>query len=136
MSAYIVSDDTINTVVIGISEHLNNMSELYRRRNYPLLSQDRETLGQALFALNVEAVNQRYGEGAAEEFRPLDYRFRPHPWSRPIVLYKCLRCLMYQCSEGNVPESPLFKELEAFRGDLADTIVCGLKAYNDAAWGL
>lgn len=48
---------------------------------------------------------------------------------------KSLRCWLYQCSEGNVPEQPLFKALERYAGDLAFHIVAELPGWNAAEWG-
>lgn len=52
-----------------------------------------------------------------------------------IDCYKAISCLLYQCSEGNVPETSLFGELAKLRNDLAGIIVCGLPEYEAAPWG-
>ena len=51
-----------------------------------------------------------------------------------IRIYKAMNCLSYQCSEGNVPESPLFKQLEAAIGAVACRVVDLLPEYEKAAW--
>ena len=44
-------------------------------------------------------------------------------------------CLLYQCSEGNVPNGRLFNELNRAAGELAQAIVQDLPEYDQASWG-
>ena len=93
-------------------------------------------LGEAMFQLNVDAVNARYGEGEAAKFRPLNYQYLPSfAFVSRVGVYKALTCWLYQCSEGDVPQRPLFRFFdEQVRPALADTIISDLPEYERADW--
>lgn len=100
----------------------------------------------ALSEMNHNAVNQRY-EGInfeAEPF-PKEYKqfevagnYKDGAFEIPISYYQLLKsidCYLYQCSEGNVPESALYKAVEDIRAMLANWIIRNTIAYNAANWG-
>jgi hypothetical protein len=102
-------------------------------------------LGRELYALNADAVAQRYEEPMDLELAQ-SYEFAKN-WSGPWLMvpgtppaatdveqYKALCCLIYQCSEGDVPETKLYKLLVKHRQDLAERIVHDLPAYDLAPW--
>jgi hypothetical protein len=121
MSAYIVGDQTINRIV----SHLKRNRDLeWLRTEFceaAHATSDAE-IGAALFKLNCQAVEARYGVGEAAEFRDLDYQFRMEPASARQV-YDEIKTLDYQCSEGNVPETALFKLLMQLKASVADAII-------------
>src|SRR4051812_1158656 len=80
-----------------------------------------DLLGRDLYALNREAVRQRYGTADPVP----EYRFRPPGDVPKVQLYKSLRCLLYQCSEGDVPETALYRRVEERANGLAREIVGG-----------
>lgn len=86
----------------------------------------------ALFAMNAEAVNDRYAHHAPESAPT--YAPGGLPVSK-MASYKAIRSLLYQCSEGDVPEKALFKALERAAADLADSIIHDSAEYRAAAWG-
>jgi hypothetical protein len=88
-----------------------------------------------LFVLNKWGVENRYGKGSASEFRPMDYEYQAIASPSDIQAHKSLGCLLYQCSEGNVPDHPLFKLLTEIKHALAEEIVQNLPEYDQAAWG-
>ena len=88
----------------------------------------------AMFDLNCEAVDQRYGPGQAEKFRPLDYKFQYLPHANNFQALKSLRCWLYQCSEGNVPETELYKAFDEISAAICYGIVTRLPAYEAAQW--
>ena len=111
MSAYIVEDRTINVIVSHL--HLNRDLDWLRREFCECAHATKDIdagIGNALFAMNVAAVEARYGEGEARKFRPLDYSFRLEP-ATPLAVYHAIAELMYQSCEGSVPETPLYKRL-------------------------
>ena len=124
MSAYIVGDAVVNRIVSHL--HLNVDLDWLRREfcecaHVSTVKVDAE-IGQALFNMNVAAVEARYGVGRATEFRPLNYKFRLEPASARQV-YQDIKCLQYQCSEGDVPETALFKLLVQLRAAVADEVI-------------
>lgn len=107
-------------------------------------------IGRRLFTLNIEAVMQRYpdtqdnpdnlpGEHGAMSIATT-YRAPQHS---PATLarrdlvdgVKALQCLSYQCSEGNVPSTELYREIQAAIGEVCEAIVSSLPEYETAAWG-
>jgi hypothetical protein len=128
MSAFIVSEDTMHRV----------MNILDRRAHYLGCFRDTdfgktrsvEALAGRLQSINVQAVNSYYDDG--QEAEP--YRHKTTFPVSDIVGYKAVQCLLYQCSEGDVPDTPLFKELRNFMNGLASLIISDLPAYRDAPW--
>ena len=136
MSAFMVEDKSINKIVSWLAEDRDIQSWLeYFHPEIQLNGKESSAkLGQALFDMNVDSINQRYGDNQAQEFRPLDYAWRSEIPDPDIRTYKTLSCLLYQCCEGNVDETPLYKSMQAISDHLAHRIVGNLKAYDDAPW--
>lgn len=134
MSAYIVDDATINRVV-GFLAKTDSRREIARDLDCDLATREgRAKLAEAMFALNIQAIEARYGEGQATDFRALDFAYRAERTSA-IQAYKSLRCWLYQCSEGEISEtSLLYAVMERASDGLAHEIVAELPAYQDAAW--
>lgn len=124
MSAFVVTNETMQRCVAGIQA-----SGLRSFLNYDPATQPQE-IGELLFNLNAEAVNQRYDESDPAPA----YKHKPLPMLTVIQAYKSLACLDYQCSEGDVPNHPVYKALEAAQARLAHRIVSRLPQYDTAAW--
>ena len=141
MSAFVVQDETINKVVRFFWMHrdpwgTNEPRHLIDQAGYDLGKyEERERLAADMFALNVEAVNQRYGPNQAQEFRPLDFRYCDGIPTNPVATLKLLGCWFYQCSEGNIPGTPLYELMYNVERALAYHIVTRSKAYRDAPLG-
>jgi hypothetical protein len=121
MSAYIVGDQTINRIVTHL--RLNRDLEWLRTEFCEACAATSDAeIGAALFMLNCQAVEARYGVGEAAKFRDLDYQFRMEPASARQV-YDEIKTLDYQCSEGSVPETALFKLLVQLRAAVADDLI-------------
>ena len=143
MSSYVVEDKTINKVVEFLSLKILSGDVFYAHTADKLLAQGydlathqgRVRLAVRMFALNVRAVDERYGRDEAKEFRPLDFEYTPLPRPTAVEAYKALACWRYQCSEGNVPETRLYKLMEDVRNDIAHNIVSALPDYDAAPWG-
>jgi hypothetical protein len=143
MSAFIVADKTINTIVHGLDRALEEAyGTIIIREKLMGLGFDAsvtgwgERLGYAMFQLNVIAVDARYGIGEAKRFRPLDYHYEvPEP--EPLVqVLKSLQCWLYQCNEGDVPHTALYglfdNEVQLY---LMTEIIDALPEYQNAFWG-
>ncbi len=143
MSAFIVEDETINNIVSHFRHRTLEDQYYYPRRILSNLGYDlgtaegREKLARDMFALNVEAVNQRYGEGEAEKFRPLNFQYQhiALPISN-IQAIKTLSCWHYQCCEGDIPEtSALYKAMQEVKAAMAMEIVQHSPEWEAAKWG-
>lgn len=125
MSAFIVSRKVINHVVWAMTQEgrfFDTGSEAT-----PAV---RTALGRELYGINARAVSQRY----SEKEKYLTYAWVDET-PDPVVAFKACECFLYQCSEGDVPDSDLFKRVEAACNALARDIVTKLPAYDAAPWG-
>jgi hypothetical protein len=139
MSAFMVKDKTINTIVSFLADSQfarNHRGWMNYHFNLDLSKDEaREALGKKLFQMNIDGVNARYGEGRAEEFRKLDYRYKFNPSLTAISAFKALQCFLYQCSEGEVDKTELYQTMNQISGAIAESIVCDLPQYESAPWG-
>ncbi len=127
MSAYVVDQKTINRIVTRICA--DNPETI--ARYYPeLAAKSPAHLGQRLLAMNYTAVDYRY-----QEQSPVELYSHQHEPCTLIQAYKSLRCLLYQCSEGDIPKTPLYEELARYGHELADRIIADLLEYERAEWG-
>ena len=135
MSAFMVQDKTINTIVsFRVDSRFGKDHKGWMQYNTDLDVSRPEKLGQRLFDMNVKAIEARYGEGQAKDFRDLDYKFVREFHYTPVSVLKAMGCLSYQCCEGDVDESPLFKDLDKIKGTLAEWIVSRTAEYEAAPW--
>lgn len=128
MSAYFVEPATIDAAVTLII------------RTGALMSLDEASAyGRALWTLNAEAVNARYGERAEEMVGSVQeiaaYCWTPRNEST-AVLFKSLECLLCNCREGNIPEAELFQQAEQFFKVWKMAGVELMPDYAAAPWGL
>jgi len=140
MSAFMVEDQTINRVVTWltreVSTHFPYIDRIARKYDVDLVSEKwDEKLANAMFQLNCDGVNARYGEGEAEKFRPLNFTYRPEGDTFRVQVLKSLQCWMYQCNEGDVPQTKLYRFFEEVENYLALKIVMDLPEYDKAKWG-
>ena len=151
MSAFVVDDKTINSVVNFVFSNNQSYDNKYYYCLHPLrelgyLAKEpgkdarfaAKRLGEEMFTLNCDSIEQRYGEGQAKEFRPLDYKFvqgnMNHPASGVYQTLKNIACWAYQCCEGDVMTDGLYKALETVQGNIALQIVKRTKQYELAEW--
>ena len=143
MSAFIVSNEHIRVCVSALTDKPGTRGALLSRST---LWKDwtPADLGAALLALNVEAVSQRYpnDKRSLPGSRSRGYTHEQarvpathDPRAKMIFQAKALDCLLYQCSEGDVPERAEYKELLRLRDWLYAQIVRDLPKYDQAdAW--
>lgn len=101
-----------------------------------------EELGRTLYAMNINAVEQRYPDGNLpgtydenDKLVQFEYKIRFDACPAPVKVYKALSCYLYQCSEGDVDTLPLFKAVSAYKSALAEHIVESLPTYEAESWG-
>ena len=116
MSAFVVEDQVINRVLAFLSQHNGRIPNLLMQELGVNIHLAEETakLGQSMIELN--------------------YSLRREP-TNIIQAYKSLRCWLYQCAEGDVPEtSLLYATMSRISDMLAHEIVQNLPQYDRAAW--
>jgi hypothetical protein len=134
MSSFIVDDKTINSIVsfMFADKDSQRTIEALSAKGIATRPQD---LGEEMYKLNLAAVEDRYGDYAAGQMCDLDYRYRKMSAGSKVQVLKNLRCWLYQCSEGEIPETPLYQLMETYSGKLALNIVRTLPEYDTANWG-
>src|SRR3989442_749976 len=112
MSAYVVEQTTINKIVSWLRYEFLRSSFLRRiadKYHIDVEGADWEQrLGQAMYALNCDAVNQRYDEKKSVE----TFVYTPKPYGSRIAAWKALQCWLYQCDEGTIPQTKLYHYFE------------------------
>jgi hypothetical protein len=116
MSAFIVSDETMHRVVQAM--------DLYAPSPDYLTKDDEANtmVGRMLFSMNNDAIRERYQDRYPDMFcDPQDYVYQPVE-ATTGELYRAVACFTYQCAEGSVPESELYKLVEMVERQLAGVI--------------
>ncbi len=141
MSAFIVEDKVINVILGYLHQKAapNTWEAQQLKKLFGVDCTNREAvkaLGDQLFQMNIDAINQRYGPGSAEDFRSLDYKpvIDMHGPCKKARVLKAINCLQYQCSEGNVDELPLFSALSELGNMVARDVAENSKEYSEASW--
>jgi len=92
-------------------------------------------LYRALELMNAEALRQRYGDELKDN---ISGSLPAFPWYKNlhrVEVYKAIRCYLYQCAEGDVHKSPLYKAVAEIAEALADAIISDMPEYEAANWG-
>lgn len=149
MSCFIVSNETLGRVVQAaatMDKHNHEyLGKAFAKLGYDL-AVDGGRLAHDLFDLNVDAFCERYPADSDSNSRtryPEDipefefFQLLPGRLNRSALIqaHKSASCLSYQCSEGDVPERPLYKALEEFISDLESHLVASDPAWETALWG-
>jgi hypothetical protein len=135
MSAFVVEPTTINKILSWLRHEFIESSWLVGIADKYNLDVENsgweQRIGQAMYALNIEAVNQRY-----KEKQPIGaFVYSPYPYLSCICAWKALSCWLYQCSEGTVPQSKLYQYFREIEKETAIKIVLNLPEYEKASWG-
>lgn len=141
MSSYVVDPKTINIIVSAFYnasryEHIRSIPRLHPKWPYctPALfiatQEQAAELGDTLYEMNKNATQQRYGDksddtlpgtyGEDDKLMKFEFAYTSH-WSREN-LYRAINEYLYQCSEGDVDELPLFKAVKEYHDRLAHHI--------------
>jgi len=143
MSAYIVDDITINRIVSTLQYATergwtSKMPDPKYNNAMLLVSTKEEckNLGNAIRKMNEKAIIARYNQKTIKEFTGgSEYQYTSIVPPQRIQAMSSIKCLLYQCAEGNVPEDMLYQVLDKYAGDLATMIVQDLPEYDKAIWG-
>ena len=139
MSAFLVNTTVMAKVVTAILLNFDTFDGESTCRTAMLASptdaqkEAGTKIGQKLFLMNRRALCARYGLG--DHVRVPEFIFEKWADASPVSQFKAISCLIYQCSEGEVPNGPLFGELNRAAGQLAQAIVQELPEYEQASWG-
>lgn len=136
MSSFIVEPICINRIVTWLdtagkrSIYSSNVQRLLDKYGLVLEElEDLDRLVNSLNRLNREAVNDRYKEQEAVQLFKYNASF-----AKDIQVLKSLQCLHYQCSEGDVVKTLLYKFLEELEQIIKSKIIDELPEYKAASW--
>jgi hypothetical protein len=123
MSAFIISNETMNRIINGLYElkYLKPSTD----KNYIKLA-------NKLYQLNREAILQRY-EKDDDYAKPPEFVWEKQS-VKAIDAVKAMHCLRYQCAEGDVPKKSLYRWLSRTIHYYQAKIVIELQEYEDAKW--
>lgn len=145
MSCFIVTHRNIDYILSTLDTMYMTNKPFYARSDinrilqrdfdYCLSDDELTKLGKDFIALNEEAYHQRYDEDVDKN--NIDSYVYNHISDTNIYqALKSLNCLIYQCSEGDVPDMELYKTLKELSNFLKDVIVNESEEYEQAEWGL
>lgn len=149
MSAFIVTKTHIDHVVAAIMQIGVATGSVTEEEDKHGGFRDR--IGQWLIEMNIRAVDCRYNERNPVPLYRNTYMGSAKTLAELVKRYKAIQCLAYQCCEGNVPETPLYKQLIAAENTVASMILPGhpdlqyfdasdiigrMPEYKAAPWGI
>ena len=124
MSSFVVEYKTINKILMYYAKktgaEFKSIEEL-------------TGFGKELLKLNIDAVNQRYNEKTNYDFAE-KFEFKEIQCNEFEIL-KALHCFTYQCSEGNIPNKKLYKQMVELENGIAFEIIDKMPEYQKAEWG-
>ena len=126
MSAYVVSDLHINTLVSWAAKH---EVVLYSPERISVKAEP-ERIAGLLYTANVESVNSRYSEDEISD----DFRFeRMRTLPEPLTIIKLCHCLDYQSNEVSDYEKTIGA---AILRTIENAAIRALPGYDAAPWGI
>jgi len=135
MSSFVVSAKTLGHIIWCLREDAHTLTRdwtdtLLKRAGFEVATiEGAKRFARELHRMNVRAVRYRYAD---DKHR---YTFVYEPVKCSIYqAVKSMHCLHYQCSEGDVPEEPLFKLLEDLTHAIESAIVTHSAEYELADW--
>mgnify|MGYP000560194475 FL=1 len=129
MSAFLVTEKTLYNCMKAITKA--QYSALYKDIDG---SQKKfKIIFMALNSLNSLALKVRYNEEPAPGYKFCSIKYTEAS-SCKVQLLKSLQCLIYQCSEGSVVKTGLYKKLIEVKNDLQDLIISDMPEYKKAVW--
>jgi len=138
MSAYIVNKESIERIAtlieygIGQDDRLDWARRELKEIGYDVdIDKGFQEFAQALYTMNYDAVNQRYDENSQVQIQKYEQRLRTGTIFQDL---KTVKCFLYQCSEGNVTESPLYLFIRDIERSIMNTIIDRIPEYEKANW--
>lgn len=139
MSAFLVEKKTIDRILSLVASECRRSEflaeELLEKLNVDVSDGDwRDKLGQKMWDLNQLSLGYRYGDKKEE----LRYCFDDvSGYTSDCQMFKSLRCRLYQCAEGEIPEKSVLYSVFSHEVSLylAMRIVQSMPEYDEAEWG-
>jgi GH43 family beta-xylosidase len=132
MSSFIVSQECMNRIINGLywTHDFKDINIAWYMQYNLENSKDFELFGNRLFRLNANAVSQCYGSTV---------RAPKYKWTDDTIsifqFLKSVQCLIYQCAEGDVIDTSLYRDLVLLEKKLMHHIIYHMPEYKEAEWG-
>jgi hypothetical protein len=129
MSAFLVKNSTLSKLADALRRYDEDLYEEYKT-DYDL--------AKDLYEMNVQALKERY-EDPSDLIRPFEFTdeywldIEHNPKDKAQFLMS-LACYLYQCFEGEVPKSALYKKLEDIDWRLSHEIAMKWAEEQGAEW--
>jgi hypothetical protein len=136
VSAFLVEEKTLNRILSYLDEELARSewlrAKFLRDLGVNVTGDWQTALGQKMWDLNQLSLGYRYGDPRQE----LLYHYSSVSCS-DIQAYKSVQCWLYQCCEGDIPEtSKLFTFFDTVVVQhIANFIITKTPEYEQAEWG-
>lgn len=159
MSAFIMQPESIRDLayfinsVVASGYNMHGFEAPYLlKKEFPARKQSsvKDTY-EKLYEMNAEAVHFRYPEDKKDKVIPPmpdgSFFVRPEigaslhggvfrkPTDKHYQILKRLNCFLYQCTDGEIPESDAYKALRDLERHLMIMIVTSNESYQIAEWG-
>ena len=147
MSAFIITEKTMRSIIYNLfwNHDFKRVNSIFRYNDYRVIDEhdhkDFHNLAKEFYAMNRDAVKQRYNEPDNSDYIKIPDCDKID-WTGPgtnlnkFQALKSMHCLKYQCSEGNVPKTPLYKFLEDLIHNWESYIINEIPEYKNAGWDL
>lgn len=89
----------------------------------------------ALYEMNAIATGERYGEANDTKLPAPRIALKLNADINKYAFLKSLECVQYQCAEGDVPQSDLYKSLGTLIDCVCRDIISSAPEYQMAKWG-
>ena len=134
MSAYMCSPKILSVIADGVLEYAkddDNLATVFEDHDDMVP----KIIFEKLFRMNLDALEVRYGHETADSMyykNDMKYMFDRISCSRMkgYCLYACLRKYLYQCAEGDIPNSMMYTVLNNLSDRVAHDIVQDSLAYD------
>jgi len=129
MSAFLVKNSTLSKLADALRGYDKDLYEEYKT-DYDL--------AKDLYEMNVQALKERY-EDPSDLIRPFEFTDEywldiEHNPKDKAQFFMSLACYLYQCFEGEVPKSELYKKLEDIEWRLSHEIAMKWAEKQGAEW--
>lgn len=136
MSAWIVDKDCIDRIVTFCLNEPRLAKQIFKVDFEGDPEEKDSTLnkvGRKLWEMNHKAVEYRYDDKLNRK------DVKAYVWGYKTAtihqVLKSIHCLAYQCCEGKVPNSRLYKQLGRLGDCVAEKIARETEGYEKAVWG-
>ncbi len=128
MSAWFVGNKAISKLANAVDRDVRNLNRQVSEK----LPTDIKQLAQDLYNMNVYSLRERYGS-ADDMIEPFEY-MGAVTYENEHQFYQSLNCYLYQCAEGVVVKTPLYKMMEEIHNALAHKIASDVGRAHGVRW--